>query len=173
LNANKLFKIVKLNSRRRVKKWFKRLQPAPTNYVELRTLIVQKYGDIDVNDIMMKLDAIKQEPKEKVQKYFERLDKLFQKGMIQDTEQKRRFLAKSRLEIWKLCVVKTFIDIEELVGAATKLERVLGELRETPYEPLEEEQEDGASKIMMEKQVIVLNNTLINFFKWTMHNPKA
>jgi hypothetical protein len=41
---------------------------------------VQKYGDIDVDDIKMNLDAIKQEPKEKVQKYFERFDNLFQRG---------------------------------------------------------------------------------------------
>jgi hypothetical protein len=34
----------------------------------------------------MKFDAIKQKPKEKVQKYFERLDKLFQRGKIQDAE---------------------------------------------------------------------------------------
>jgi hypothetical protein len=80
LNANKLFKIAKLNLRSRAKKWFKRLQPAPANWAELRTLIVQKYGDVDADDIKMKLDAIKQEPKEKVQKYYERLDKLFQKG---------------------------------------------------------------------------------------------
>jgi hypothetical protein len=43
----------------------------------LRTLIEQKYGNVDADDIRMKLDAIKQEPKERVQKYFERLDKLF------------------------------------------------------------------------------------------------
>ncbi len=55
-----------------------------------------KYGDVDVADIRMKLDVIKQEPKERVQKYFERLDKLFQKGQLQDAEQKRRFLAKLR-----------------------------------------------------------------------------
>jgi hypothetical protein len=30
----------------------------------------------------MKFDAIKQEPKERVQKYYERLDKPFQKGRI-------------------------------------------------------------------------------------------
>jgi hypothetical protein len=53
------------------------------------------------------------------------------------------------------------------------LERVLGELRETPYELLKKEQEEGASKTMMEKQVIALNNTLINFFKGIVHNPKA
>jgi len=87
LNANKLFKIAKLNLRGRAKEWFKRLQPAPADWAELRTLIVQKYGDVDADDIRMKLDAIKQEPKETVQKYFERLDKLFQRGRIQDTEQ--------------------------------------------------------------------------------------
>jgi predicted component of viral defense system (DUF524 family) len=87
----------------------------------------------------MKMDAIKQEPKERVQKYFERLDKLFRKGKIQDVEQKRRFMARLRPEIRKLCVVRTFTDIEELVGAATEVERVLGELGETSYESLPEE----------------------------------
>ncbi len=117
----------------------------------MRTLIVQKYGDVDVDDIKMKLDAIKQEPKERVQKYFECLNKLFQRGRIQDAEQRRRFLARLRPKIQTLCVVRTFIDIEKLVGVTTKLERVLGELGKTPYEPLKEEQEDGASETIMEK----------------------
>jgi hypothetical protein len=38
---------------------------------ELRTLILQKYGKVDTDDIRMKLDVIKQEPKERVQRYFE------------------------------------------------------------------------------------------------------
>ncbi len=50
---------------------------------------MQKYRGVDANDIQMKLDAIKQEPKERVQKYFEPLDKLFQRGRIQDIEQRR------------------------------------------------------------------------------------
>jgi hypothetical protein len=87
----------------------------------------------------VRLDTIKQEPKERVQKYIERLDKMFQRGRIPDAEQRRQFLGKLRPEIRKLCVVRTFADIEELVGAATELERVLGELEETPYEPLKEE----------------------------------
>jgi len=99
----------------------------------------------------MKLNAIKQEPKERVQKYYERLDELFQKRQIQDVEHKRRFLAKLRPKIQKLCVVRTFTDIEELVGAAMELERVLGELGETPYEPLRKEQEEETSETMMEK----------------------
>jgi hypothetical protein len=59
LNANKLFKIAKLNLRGRAKEWFKRLQPAPADWTELRNLIMQKYGNIDADDIQMKLDAIK------------------------------------------------------------------------------------------------------------------
>jgi predicted component of viral defense system (DUF524 family) len=173
LNANKLFKIAKLNLKRRANEWFKMLQPAPTNWAKLRILIVQKYGDVDVDDIKMKFDAIKQEPKERIQKYFECIDKLFQRGRIQDDEQRRRFIARLRPKIWKLCVVRMFTNIEKLVGATTKLERVLGKLGETPYEPLKEEQEEGASETMMEEQVIVLNNTFINFFKGTVHNPEA
>jgi uncharacterized protein YutE (UPF0331/DUF86 family) len=64
------------------------LHPAPADWNELRNLIVQKYGNIDANDIRMKLDAIKQEPKERVQKYFEQLDKLFRKGQILDVDRR-------------------------------------------------------------------------------------
>jgi hypothetical protein len=173
LNGDKLFKIAKLNLRGRAKEWFKRLQPAPTDWAELRTLIIQKYGDVDADGIRMKLDAIKQELRERVQKYFERFDKLFQKGRLQDAEQKRRFLTRLRPEIRKLCVVRTFTDIEKLVGAATEVERVLGELGETSYEPLKEEQKEESSQTIMEKQVAVLNNTLINFFKGVVPNLEA
>jgi hypothetical protein len=86
LNANKLFKIAKLNLRGRAKEWFRRLQPTLADWAELRTLIVQKYGDVNADDIKMRLDAIKQEPKERIKKYFEHFDKLFQRGRIQDAE---------------------------------------------------------------------------------------
>jgi hypothetical protein len=66
LNADKLFKITKLNLHGRAKEWFKQLQLAPTDWPELRVLIVQKYGNVDADDIRMRLDAIKQEPKERV-----------------------------------------------------------------------------------------------------------
>ncbi len=80
LNADKLLKIAKLNLQGRAKEWFKRLQPAPTDWAELRTLIVQKYGNVDTDDIRMKLDAIKQEPKERVLKYFEHLNGCFREA---------------------------------------------------------------------------------------------
>jgi len=129
-----------------------------------------KYGNVDDDDIRAKLYAIKQEPRERVQRYFERLDRFFRKGKIADAKQRRRFLARLRPEIRKLCVVRNFADIEELVGAASEVERVLGELGETPFEPLKEEQEEGMAEISMEHQVANLNNVLINFFKGGVPN---
>jgi hypothetical protein len=172
LTADKLFKIAKLNLRGRAKEWFRRLQPVPTDWTELWMLMVQKYGNIDADDIRMRMDTIKQKPKERVQKYFERLDKLFRKGKIEDIEQRRRFLAKLRPEIRKLCVVRTFTDIEELVGATTKVERVLGELGEMSYESLPEEHEE-VPESNVEKQVAALNNTIIHLFKGNSHDPKS
>jgi hypothetical protein len=78
LNATKLYKIAKLNLRGKAKEWFKKLNLTPTNGKKLHTYIMQKYGNIDANEIWLKVNAIKKEPKEKVQKYYERLDKLFQ-----------------------------------------------------------------------------------------------
>jgi len=98
---------------------------------------------------------------------------LFQRGRIPDAEQRRRFLARLRPEIQKLCIVRTFTDIEELVGAATELEKVLGEIGEIPFEPLKEEQEEGIEEILMEKHVTALNNTLVNFFKRNVPNSVA
>ncbi len=48
-------------------------------------------------------------------------------------------------------MVRAFADIEELVGVATEVERVLGELGETPFEPLKEKQEEESSQTIMEK----------------------
>jgi hypothetical protein len=144
-NVDKLFKIAKLNLCGRAKEWFRRLQAAPVDWADLHNQMVQKFGNIDADDIRMRMDAIKQEPRERVQKYFERLDKLFRKGKVPDVEQRRRFLARLRPKIRKLCVVRVFTDIEELVGTVVEVERVLGELGETPFEPLKEEQEEGVT----------------------------
>ncbi len=98
------------------------------------------------------------------------LTSCFKGGRIPDAEQRRRFLAKLRPEIRKLCVVRTFANVEELVAAATEVEKVLGELGETPFEALREEQEEGIEETIMEKQVTTLNNTLVNFFKRSVPN---
>ncbi len=56
------------------------------------------------------------------------------------------------------------------MGTASKLERVLGELGETPLEPLKEELEEGAVEASMGHQVAALNDILINFFKGGVPN---
>jgi hypothetical protein len=48
---------------------------------------VQKYGDVDADDIRMKLDAIKQEPKERVQNILNVLINCF-KGARYKTQNK-------------------------------------------------------------------------------------
>ncbi len=60
-----------------------------------------------------------------------------------------------------------------MVGAVTEVERVLGELGETPYEFLPEEQEEEAPESNVEKQVVALNNTIIHLFKGNSHDPKS
>jgi hypothetical protein len=69
--------------------------------------------------------------------------------------------------------VRVFVDTEELVGAIIEVEKVLGELDETPFEPLKEEQEEGTKETIMEKQVVALNITLINFLKGSAHDPAS
>ncbi len=59
------------------------------------------------------------------------------------------------------------------MGAAIEVERVLGELGETPLEPLKEEKEEGTEETIMEKQVNALNETFVNFFKGVVSNQEA
>jgi hypothetical protein len=70
-------------------------------------------------------------------------------------------------------MVRVFVDIEELVAAVIEVERVLGELGKTPFEPLKEEREEGTEDNTVEKQVAVLNSTLINFFKGNGQAPAS
>jgi predicted aspartyl protease len=70
-------------------------------------------------------------------------------------------------------VVRAFADIEELVATAIKVERVLGELGETPLEPFKEERDEVTEETIMEKQVTALNETLINLFKGVVSNQEA
>jgi hypothetical protein len=63
-------------------------------------------------------------------------------------------------------VVRTYTNIEEMVIATTKIKRVLGDLAETPYDPLKEEKgEDVIGESSTYKQLSMLNETLIHFFR--------
>jgi hypothetical protein len=53
-----------------------------------------------------------------------------------------------------------------MVIAVTKIEKVLRDLGETPHDPLKEEKDEDATKeSSTNKQLSVLNETLIHFFK--------
>jgi hypothetical protein len=66
----------------------------------------------------------------------------------------------------RLCVVRTYTKIEEMVIATIEIERVLGDLGETPYDTLREEKdEDVTGESSTDKQLSMLNETLIHFFR--------
>ncbi len=44
----------------------------------------QKFGNVDLDEL--KIDVVKQEPHQRVQTYFDPLDKLFRKGKVKDVE---------------------------------------------------------------------------------------
>ncbi len=103
----------------------------------------QKFGDVDMDELRMKLDGVKHEFKQKVQLCFDQLDKLFKRGKIKNVEQKWKFLAHLQCKFRKLCMVRIYANVKEMLLIAKKVENVLGELGETPFEPLKEEHEEG------------------------------
>jgi len=52
------------------------------------------------------------------------------------------FIFQIGLEIWKLCVVQDYANMEFLLAYALKVEKVLGKLGEIPFESLMEEQKE-------------------------------
>jgi len=67
------------------------------------------------------------------------MEKLFAQGKLEDVEQRRRFLSHLILEIMKLCVMRDYVNMDALLNAALKVDWVLVELGETPFEVLKEE----------------------------------
>ncbi len=81
-------------------------------------------------------------------------------------EQRCRLLAHLHLNIKKLFMVRSYANVEKMLVVAKEVERVLGELGKTPFEPLKEKQEEGMmSNVVLEKYVTILNESFIKFFK--------
>jgi len=64
-------------------------------------------------------------------------------------------------------VVRHYVNMECLLAFALEVEKFLGELGETPYEPFKEEHEESMSigETIVEKQIQVLNESLISLLK--------
>jgi hypothetical protein len=148
------------------KEWFKKLMVVPIDWWTMKVAMLLKYGTIDKEEVRAKLDMIKQELKQRVHAYYDKLEKLFARGKLEDGEQRRRFLSRLRLEIKKMCVMKNHGNMEDLFNFALEVERVLAKLGKTPFELLKEEEEDMVvGENAVEKQVQLLNGSLINLFR--------
>jgi hypothetical protein len=62
-NEIKLFKIVRLNLRGKVKEWYKQIELVITYRAALKAAMEQKYKALDLKEIRIKFNAIKQEPR--------------------------------------------------------------------------------------------------------------
>ncbi len=51
----KLFKIIRLNIRSKTQDWYKKLQPTPIDQNEMKIRMQQKFGDVDLDEVMMKM----------------------------------------------------------------------------------------------------------------------
>jgi hypothetical protein len=87
------------------------------------------------------------------------------RGIIINAKRKRRFMAKLRPKIHKLCVVKTYEDMNELLITTNEVGKVLGKFGGTPFEPLkdEKEKEIARKEMFTNRQLHVLSKTLIFF----------
>ncbi len=79
------------------------------------------------------------------QLYYDRLEHLFVKGKTPDAKRRKRFMAHFKPKIRKLCVVRIYVDMDDLLAVAIKVEKVLGEIEETPFEPLKDERDEETS----------------------------
>jgi predicted aspartyl protease len=70
-------------------------------------------------------------------------------------------------------MVRAFVDIEKLVATAIEVERMSGELGETPLEPFKEERDEVTEDAIMEREITTLSETLINLFKGVVSNQEA
>jgi len=75
---------------------------------------------------MMKMDAIKQKPQQRIQTYYDRLEQLFVKGKILNVEKRGILMVHLRLEIqfsYALCIHikhEWIIDSDYWVGEGTR-----------------------------------------------------
>jgi hypothetical protein len=91
---------------------------------------------------------------------------LFKKGKVKDIEQRCRLLAHQHLDIKKLFMVRSYANVEEMLVVVKEVDKVLGELGKTPFEPLKEKQEENMiSNVVLKKYVTILNEYFIKIFK--------
>ncbi len=81
------------------------------------------------------------------------------RGIIINAKRKRSFLAKLKPKIHKLCVVRTYEDMNELLITTNEVGKVLGKFNGTPFEPLKDKKEEEivGREMFTNRQLHVLN----------------
>jgi len=46
----------------KIKDWFKKLQPTLVDWNEMETVMQQKFGDVDLDELWVKMDFVKKKP---------------------------------------------------------------------------------------------------------------
>jgi hypothetical protein len=88
------------------------------------------------------------------------------KRKVKDMEQRCRLLAHQHLYIKKLFMVRSYANVEEKLVVVKEVDKVLGELGKTPFEPLKEKQEEGMIfNVVLKKCVTILNGYFTKNFK--------
>lgn len=133
---DKLFKVARLNLRGKAKDWVKRHAPPLTTWEELEEALIAKFGQYDAVEVKGKLDAIKQELRQRVQAYYDRLERWFDKGRIPDPEQIERFISGLRVELQRACIGRTYENIDAALSNVLVIEKGLSKIGDTPFEAL-------------------------------------
>ncbi len=109
----------------------------------MKITMLLKYEIMEKEQIRGKLDVIKQKPKWQVQAYYDKTKKLFTRSKLQDAKQIKRLLFQLCLKIKKLCVMWDYANMDFMLVGTLKVDQILIELGEIPFELLKEEQKDG------------------------------
>jgi hypothetical protein len=60
------FKIARLNLQKKAKDCYKKLKPPPVDWNEMKAEMQQKFKDVDLDELKMKMDMVKQKPQQQV-----------------------------------------------------------------------------------------------------------
>ncbi len=89
IDEQKLFKIGRLNLKGKSKRWYKKLVDGLIDQPTMKVTMLLKYGIVDKEEVQAKLDQIKQEPKQRVQAYHDKMEIFFTRGKMEDVEQRQ------------------------------------------------------------------------------------
>jgi hypothetical protein len=97
--------------RGKTKEWFKKFVTTLADWPAMKVAMLLKCGIVDKEEVRAKLDQIKQEPKQKVQAYHNKMEKLFTRGKLEDAKKENTsfclgFVLKS--ESYVLCEIMQY-----------------------------------------------------------------